>query len=349
MVSINLKMEPDKVHLRHIMRYHFHEGLNAAQTHRKICEVYGENALQDSTVRKWFARFRAGNLNVEDEHRPGRPTVIEIDEIISLVTSNPLLTIKELEALTGASVGTIWDRLHKAGFVNKRNVWLPHELNDRQLQKRWDVCDILLKKNSTEPFLKRVITGDEKWILYRNVTQKKSWVPKGSQPAAIAKPEIHQKKVMLSCWWDCKGVVYYELLPYGQTINTEVYCRQLEDLKSAVATKRPELANRWGVVFQHDNAKPHSSLRSRQKLTEFGWDVIPHPPYSPDLAPSDYHLFRSLQNSLDNKSFQSLEDIKKHLDEFFANKTRTFWETGIFSLPDRWAKVMLHNGQYIID
>ncbi|KOX68389.1 Histone-lysine N-methyltransferase SETMAR, partial [Melipona quadrifasciata] len=62
---------------------------------------------------------------------------------------------------------------------------------------------------------------------------------------------------------------------------------------------RPEIANRTGVVFHQDNAR---SLITRQKLLELGWDVLSHPPYSLDLAPSDFHLFRSLQNSLTEKT-----------------------------------------------
>jgi len=58
-------------------------------------------------------------------------------------------------------------------------------------------------------------------------------------------------------------------------------------------------------------------LITRQKLLQFGWDVLPHRPYLLDIAPSDFHLFKSLQNSLIGKNFTSLEDCKKHLEEFF--------------------------------
>ncbi|GFX23487.1 histone-lysine N-methyltransferase SETMAR [Trichonephila clavipes] len=98
-------------------------------------------------------------------------------------------------------------------------------------------------------------------------------------------------------WWDYKGIVYFELLPPNRTISSDVYIEQLTKLNNAVEEKRPESTNRKGVVFHHDNARPHTSLVTRQKLLELGWDVLPHPPYSPDLAPSDYCLFRSLQNS----------------------------------------------------
>jgi len=80
--------------------------------------------------------------------------------------------------------------------------------------------------------------------------------------------------------------------------------------------------------------------------------VLPHPPYSPDTAPSHFHLFRSLQNSLIGKNFTSLEDCKKYLEEFFAYKTRKggiFWKDGIFKLPEKWRKVVEKNGEYIFE
>ena len=70
-------------------------------------------------------------------------------------------------------------------------------------------------------------------------------------------------------------------------------------MNNPIKENRSELANRTQIVFQHDNTRQHSSLVTRQKLLEFGWDLLPHPPYSPDLAPSYYHLFRFLQNFLD--------------------------------------------------
>ncbi|KAG6794323.1 transposase [Apis mellifera caucasica] len=93
--------------------------------------------------------------------------------------------------------------------------------------------------------------------------------------------------------------------------------------------KKSELTNRKGVVFHHDNARPYTSLVTRQKLLELGWDVLSHSPYSPDLAPSDYFLFRSLQNSLNGKNFNTDDDIKSYLIQFFANKTRSFMNVGL--------------------
>ena len=122
----------------------------------------------------------------------------------------------------------------------------------------------------------------------------------------------------MSVWWDFKGIVYFKLLPRNQTIDSNVYCRQLMKLDKEIKEKRPELATRKGVIFHQDNARLHTSLVTCKKLLELGWEVMAHPPYSPDLARSDYNLFRSLQNHLNGKTFDSNEAVKNELIQFFC-------------------------------
>jgi histone-lysine N-methyltransferase SETMAR len=74
-----------------------------------------------------------------------------------------------------------------------------------------------------------------------------------------------------------------------------------------------------------------------------------HSPYSPDLAPSDYHLFRSLENHLNEKHYQEDDDIYSDLTAFFASKWPDFYTSGIDQLPGRWAMVVDNDGDYIID
>jgi histone-lysine N-methyltransferase SETMAR len=145
------------------------------------------------------------------------------------------------------------------------------------------------------------------------------------------------------------GRDYYELLGPNKTINSEVYCQQLDRVNECLKEKRPNLVNRKGVVFHQDNARPRVSKMTQQKIKEINWEILDHPPYSSDLAPSDYHLFRSLQNHLNNKKFERFEGVNDAILAYFESKPRSFYKAGIEKLVTRWETVIASNGNYIID
>ncbi len=86
---------------------------------------------------------------------------------------------------------------------------------------------------------------------------------------------------------------------------------------------------------------------TKAKLEELGFEVLPHPPYSPDLAPSDYCLFRSLQHHIRDMEFKTFGEVQNAVEEFFSLKNPDFYSNGIFSLPQRWQDVILSKGKYL--
>ncbi len=151
---------------------------------------------------------------------------------------------------------------------------------------------------------------------------------------------------MLSVWWDVKGVIYFELLPLNTTVDATLYCAQMNRLQVALKKERPY---RDKVQLLHDNARPHTAKKTQEKINELGWEVLPHPAYSPDLAPSDYHLFRSLSNHLENRHFDNRDQLQNDLEDFFRSKPASFYDHGIRQLPKRWEEVIDNNGEYIVD
>ena len=127
----------------------------------------------------------------------------------------------------------------------------------------------------------------------------------------------------------------------------ERYRTQLMRLSQALHEKGPQYEQRHEeVILQHDNARPHVAKHVKTYLETLKWEVLPHPPYSPDIAPSDYYLFRSMTHVLADQQCRSSEDIEKWLDSWIASKDEHFYRNGIRPLPERWTKVVANDGQY---
>jgi histone-lysine N-methyltransferase SETMAR len=129
---------------------------------------------------------------------------------------------------------------------------------------------------------------------------------------------------MLSVWWGVKGFIHWKTLPAGCTVTADLYCQRLDRVAAKLHRKQDR------IYFLHANATPYIAKLTREKLLKLGWITIPHPPYSPDLAPTDYHLFRPLSNYLGDKNFDDENDLKTDLANFFTKCLKTSPEAGYF-------------------
>jgi len=142
------------------------------------------------------------------------------------------------------------------------------------------------------------VTGDEKWISTTTPRRKNTTL---SPVNRCHRPQhqrlnIHDSKIMLCIWWDQKDLVYYELLKFGDSITGDRYRLQLIHWSHALREKRPEYEQRHDkVILLHDNARPHVAKVVKKYLKTLKWDILPHPLYSPNITPSDYWLFRRIQ------------------------------------------------------
>ena len=108
-------------------------------------------------------------------------------------------------------------------------------------------------------------------------------------------------------WWDLKGVIYYKLLKPGKTIVGERHWTQLISLNAVVKKIRPECAKRHNrIILQQDKARLHISKVVETYLGRLDWEILPHPPYSPDITPPDYYLLRFMSHALVEKRFSLL-------------------------------------------
>ena len=145
-------------------------------------------------------KFCAGGFSLDDAPRSGRPVEVDSDQIETLIENSQHYTMWEIADILKISKSSIENHLHQLGYVNCFDVCFPHNLSEMNLLDHISLCDSLLKHNENVPFLKQIVMGDEKWILYNNVEQKRSWGKRNEPPPITPKAGLHPKKVMLCTW-----------------------------------------------------------------------------------------------------------------------------------------------------
>ena len=169
------------------------------------------------SLRRWFSRFREGNLE------------------LAAIESNPRLTTQDLSMKFGCSRFTIGNRLHELGFKWKYGIWIPHALTTANLNDRANTAASFLSKSRSIDWLDKLVTGDEKWVLHVNVAKKKMWLRSHEKTVQGVQPDEHEKKIMLCVWWSVHGIDHWEFLD-----DHSLYCARLQNVADALCRLRPQ-------------------------------------------------------------------------------------------------------------
>ena len=137
------------------------------------------------------------------------------------------------------------------------------------------------------------MTIDETWVHYcepENKAQSLQWVGPGSLRPKKFKTQPSAGKVMATVFWNTKCFIMLDFLPKRSTITGAYYANLLDRLRTAVHHKRRGKISK-GVLLYQDNARVHTCKVAMDAVEQNRYELIPHPAYSPDLAPSDFFLF----------------------------------------------------------
>ena len=117
-------------------------------------------------------------------------------------------------------------------------------------------------------------------------------------------------------------MIHWEFVPNRRAIDADLYSQQLERFHEILRQRYPELVNRNIVILQQDNVRPHTARTTMTKIKELGRiELLTHAAYSSDLAPSDYHRFRSRTHFLRGRNVENVYAVEVSLGEFFASET----------------------------
>jgi len=105
--------------------------------------------------------------------------------------------------------------------------------------------------------------------------------------------------------------------------------------------------NKLQVLLLHDNARPHTAAHTVDTLRALKFDVLKHPPYSPDLAPSDFHLFGCTKEHLRGQKFADDNEVMEAVQCWLKATPKSFFLEDIRKLVDRWTKCVAKQGDYV--
>jgi transposase len=186
-----------------------------------------------------------------------------------------------------------------------------------------------------------VITGDETWVYgYDPETnvQSSQWKHSSSPRPKNAQRVRSKVKVLLTVFFDYRGIVHHSYAPEGQTINKEYYLEVICHLCDAVQRKRPHLWASRNWQLRHDIALAHSSHLIQSFLAKHGIPVVRQAPYSPDMAPCDFWLFPKLKRPLKGSHFDSREDIMQNATKELRSLSEEAFQKCFQQWKERWAK-----------
>ena len=342
--------------MRAVIKYLYLKGMTAKEIFCDMKETLAESAPAFSTVAKWRAEFERGRSSCDDLPRCGRPaTCVDletVEKVNKLIMSDRRLSVCFIAASVGISTGSVHSILTENLSMNKVSArWVPRMLSDVQKADRVESSTGLLRLFNENPdnFVSRFLTVDETWLHHfdpESKLQSMTWKHACSPPPRKFRVVASARKVMATVFWDAEGTVLTDYLEHGRTITGTYYADLIGKVRAALKEKRRGKLRR-GVLFHQDNAPAHTSSQALAAIRNAGFELVHHPPYSPDLAPSDFYLFPKLKEFMKGRRFADDEDVICTANGWLEEQDKQFFYNGIRALEKRWTKCISVAGDYV--
>ncbi|GFW66041.1 histone-lysine N-methyltransferase SETMAR [Trichonephila clavipes] len=190
-------MDVTKELVRGSSLYDFKVGLSVAASSRRICQAFEDSAVNERTARHWFQKFLSGNLSLCDKARSGRPQALDDAALQAAIEEDSSQTCGELARQINISSEMVGLHLYRLGKTYRLSKCVPHTLLEVHKQQREAACLLLLSRHRSASIFNRVLTSDEKWVLYDTPKRSKYWLSLQDSLPHSARPPMHPRKIML--------------------------------------------------------------------------------------------------------------------------------------------------------
>ena len=283
-------------------------------------------------------------MSVDDEECSGWPstgtTIENVAKVWQAILEDGWWTIHDVCNI----VRLLYETCQRI-FSDELSMWhitakfVPRLLSSDQKEYHIAVCTELKEWAENYPnFISNINTGDKSWVFgYDAETKQQSsqWKTPTSLRLKKAQQVRSNVKSTLIIFFDIQGIMLKESVPPGQTVNWKLYCDVLRWLRENIWHKCPDKwHNSW--VLHHDNTAAHALLIVQQFLASMNTTVIPHHPYSQDLAPCDFFLFPKMKLKLKGRRFDSTKKIQTVSQNVMKTLTRNYFQKFFWSKKSCW-------------
>jgi histone-lysine N-methyltransferase SETMAR len=276
--------------------------------------AYGDKTLSISQINRIIKAVKEGKTTSDLRHSNAQKTKWTDDVVAAVaatIETDRRLTIREIAGMLGLTFATVQSTLTvDLGLVKKSARWVPKLLSSDQKEERVrrseDFLQLLWRRSLA--VLDNIVTMDESAVSFQTPEtkrQSRQWVKKGQPGPIKARVHASRTKQMVLVFFDAKGVIYTNYAPKGETINASYIRSAASRFLKVFKEKQPIMSSQdWWLHW--DNAPVHTATSVVDFLVLKGVKTIPHPPYSPDLAPADFFLFPKVKAELAGQTLRQL-------------------------------------------
>jgi transposase len=310
------------------VRFLHANGLPADVIHEHLVEVFGPIAMAYSTVTRTIRQTSWTTPEANEEISRGRPPNFVLDRLIQrMLDREPEASVREIAQELQLSASTIFYVLTtRMGYRYRKCHVVPHLLTVKQKEDRVRQSVDLLGTLQTAKRLRWrfILTGDESWFFYFT-PKRKLWLPPDADAPQVARQLINTPKVMVTLFWNPWGIYVSNAL-VGESFNAEYFVEHILNQVHLLQIVTAARTQKKRFILHMDNSPIHKARVVKAKLAQMPVYLAPHPPYSPDIAPSDFFLFGYLKEKMLGLEFDSPEALLDWIRTEFERISRQVLE-----------------------
>lgn len=288
------------------------------------------------TLRNWKKKWENNQFTISDG-RAGRVGVSPkvCARTASLFKKSGFDSIRKFSKAYGIPHSTVSRHLRRAGMHYCKSYRVPNVLTQDQKDKKVEIARKLKGEleNSRREEFRNIITLDETPLYFEN-TSINVWKCVGDLYPRVEKASLKKKKMTLTIAWGGQGVVLVDGCKGENRINSDYFCNTVLSSIQQWARKRRPMTGVSSFLIHMDNAPCHNSRSTKEYLRQYNFNRLEHPPYSPDLAPCDFHLFGWMKSHFANTKFKSIRDAENQI----SNWVNSIPKETLISTFNNWIK-----------